>query len=484
MNKKIILGVAAVALVLGGAIGARIAIAPKGVNGPAISIYVGNEDGNAEFYQELIDNYIAERNEAEPGSFPYQAKVSGVDLGSIASSILNDRSAHADIYSVANDNVGKLAQHGDAWPITDQGLINQVSEDNTAAVVNVCESTVGEQKDLYGVPYISQALFLMYDKRYVSATQAESFEGLAQAAQARGENVKGVEVVGDDGFNFSFVQLSRQLPENTTTLKIYANGTNKDGTYCQGDDTVTATQWARDFLANPNGLGFPSSSKWDGDLKAGNCVSIIGGAWHYNTFAKAIGSTNVGTALIPTYTVSASQAYGSIQPGTTFRGGTFADVKVFMMNKAADEAKLPYLQELMTFLSKKTTQQESFITAGNIPAYASFAQDIDAIKAEHPDLPEKSIDLALAQTGMVTYGLPQPFATALLNNFYYQNGGPAIFKELIVNKDGAYSNVDDVRMGLWRLNYLWSNGVKNKTTPELSELPMANPYDPKPAQYR
>ena len=155
-----------------------------------------------------------------------------------------------------------------------------------------------------------------------------------------------------------------------------------------------------------------------------------------------------------------------------------------MMNKAADEAKLPYLQELMTFLSKKTTQQESFITAGNIPAYASFAQDLDAIKAEHPDLPEKSIDLALAQTGMVAYGLPQPFATALLNNFYYQNGGPSIFKELIVNKDGAYSNVDAVRMGLWRLNYLWSNGVKNKTTPELSQLPMANPYDPKPSQYR
>ena len=136
----------------------------------AISLWVGNEEGVVSFYQSKVDAFL----QANP-DFPYKVKITGTDLGSIAGSILKDPSTCADIYSVAHDNVGKLAQNGCASAITDAELKAQVEADNSASFVKVSKSTVANNEFLFAVPNISQALFLMYDTRYVSAEQAKSF---------------------------------------------------------------------------------------------------------------------------------------------------------------------------------------------------------------------------------------------------------------------------------------------------------------------
>ena len=95
-----------------------------------IRVWVGEE--SAEFYQKVCDEYIASHPD-----FGYKIEVKGMDTGSVAGTITNDPSAAADIYTVAHDNIGKLASTQCAKPITDEALINQVLGDNPESFRNV-----------------------------------------------------------------------------------------------------------------------------------------------------------------------------------------------------------------------------------------------------------------------------------------------------------------------------------------------------------
>ena len=88
-----------------------------------IRVWVGEE--SAEYYQKVCDEYIAAHSD-----FGYKIEVKGMDTGSIAGTITNDPTAAADIYTVAHDNIGKLASTQCAKPITDEALIAQVLADN------------------------------------------------------------------------------------------------------------------------------------------------------------------------------------------------------------------------------------------------------------------------------------------------------------------------------------------------------------------
>lgn len=435
----------------------------------AISLWVGNEEGVVDFYQDKCQEFLTANPE-----FPYKIKITGTDLGSIAGTILKDPSACADIYSVAHDNVGKLAQNGSASAITDAELKAQVEADNSASFVKVSKSTVSDNEFLFAVPYISQALFLMYDTRYVTPEQAQSFEGLKEAAVAasskEGKDVKAVECPGTDGYNFSFTLLSRNNTTKQTSLKLYDDGTIfNGGTYVQGDDEVAYTKWINSYFHDKNGFRFPTDAGWTLDIQNHNAVAFIGGAWHRAAFANAVGESNLGISMLPTFTLTEQTAYKTATSGTTYRAGTFADCKVMMINSKIDREKYDYAQQIIKFLSSKETQNAAFAKVGIVPAYSSFAQSIDSIKAANPDIPQIVLDQAVAQTSMTEYSIPQPFVNARLNNFYYQMGAPAVYQALV-----EANNLTDrqVQEGLYKLQYIWQNGQEAETIPE--ELPVAD----------
>ena len=81
-----------------------------------IRVWVGEE--SADFYQKVCDEYVAAHSD-----FGYKIEVKGMDTGSVAGTITNDPTAAADIYTVAHDNIGKLAATQCAKPITDEALI-------------------------------------------------------------------------------------------------------------------------------------------------------------------------------------------------------------------------------------------------------------------------------------------------------------------------------------------------------------------------
>ncbi len=438
-----------------------------------IRVWVGEE--SAEFYQKVCDEYLAANSD-----FGYKIEVKGMDTGSVAGVITNDPTAAADIYTVAHDNIGKLASTQCAKPITDEALIAQVTADNPEAFKNVIYSSLNDKEYLYGVPYISQALFLYYNKALVTEEQAKSFEGLREAARAAG--CKAITVTGDDGFNMSFAILARKVADKSTTVKIYEGadkvlGGAKGTSNCQGDDTVAIYRWLQAFAADPNGFKWASSDGWDADLDKDNrgVLAVIGGSWHKKTAAAALGESNLGITLIPTFTLTPASVEGltGVAAGDTFRGGTFADCKCFMINANSASSKYAKEQALIKYLSSKEIQDRSFLECDNVPAYAGSVDTIEKYFAEGKitDIQHK---LAVSQLGMAEWGIPQPFLTSTLNTYYYSKNAPSVLRA-IVDKTSypttgdklveETESLEGIRKALYLVEYIWMHGLTTKDFP-------------------
>ena len=447
-------------------------VTPVPIQG-TIRLWVGDE--SAEFYQKICNQYVQDHPD-----FGYEIEVKGMDTGSVAGTITNDPSAAADIYTVAHDNIGKLVSTQCAKPITDQALIDQVLADNPASFQNVIYSTVGGKQYLCGVPYISQALFLYYNKALVTDEQAKTFEGLQEAAKAAG--TKAITVTGDDGFNMSFALLATKASDHSTTVKIYQGaeavaGGSKGTSNCQGDDTVAIVRWLQAFAADPNGFKWASPDGWDADLNKENkgVLAVIGGAWHYNTAKAALGETNLGIAMIPTFTLTAEATEGlsGVSAGDVYRGGTFADCKCFMINAYSDQTKYVKEQELIRYLSSKEVQNQSYLEVLNVPAYVGAADFIKQCYDEGK-VTESQYNLAAMQVSMAEWGIPQPFLTGTLNTYYYSKNGPAVFRAMIDKTNypttgdtilAETESVAGIRKGLYLIEYLWMHGVNPKSFP-------------------
>ena len=448
-------------------LGTTIALASCGggkKTGGEISLWVGNESVN--FYKEAVKDFLAQNS-----SFGYSINVVAADTGTIAGSMVSDNTACGDIITVAHDNIGKLAQRSLIKPLTDEGLLQQIEDDNPETYKDVIRSTMAESTDKYvfGSPYISQALFLMYNKQYVTEEQAKTFEGLKEAALALREtdtskkgDIHGCTLAGTDGYNFSFTLLARKVSDNSTTLKIY-EGLNKANCYCQGDDTVAVTRWAQDAFRNGT-LEWPNDSGYATMMQTHTALAVVGGAWHYNAVVSAIGAENVGLALIPTFTLTADHVAETTVPANTqMRGGTFADCKCFVINGASDGTKYAAEQQLIKFLSSKDVQNKSFKEALNVPAYKDAMNYIESVK---DSIEPNAYKLAKVQSEMGQFGIPQPFVTATLNNYYYQAGAPDLYKNLIIidEKTEGDDSLRKVREVLFTIEYIWKwgNGTVDK----------------------
>lgn len=454
-----------------------IALSSCGGGSKKIVVWVGEE--SIDFYRATCETFL---NDPANADFGFDIEVIGMDTGSVAGTITTDPTKAADIYTVAHDNIGKMAAGNYAKPITNQELIDQILADNPDSFKNVIYSTQGGQQHLFAAPYISQALFLYYNKQFVTEEQAKSFEGLKEAAAAAG--TKAWTVTGDDGYNFSFSLLARKVSDNSTTVKIYegalSDGSSKGESYCQGDDTVALARYMQRAIKDENGFKFASSDGWEADFRNNGVLGVIGGAWHYNSAAASVSEANLGMALIPTMTLTQADVEGltDVVAGDVFRGGTFADCKVLMINGHSDPSKYLAEQKLIKYLSSKDVQNESFKAASNVPAYLGASEYIKSLY-ESNEITENQYKLASCQAAMSEWGIPQPFITGSLNTYFYSKNAPAVYRAIV--EGTKYPTTGDVilndtttlrgvREGLYMMQYIWSKG-KNPSLPFPETLP-------------
>ena len=457
-----------------------------------IVVWVGSE--SVTYYRKVAKQFLADN----PG-FGYQISIVGADTGSAAGEMQKDNTACGDIITIAHDNIGKLSQASYIAPIIDKELLKQIDDDNPEGFKSVIKNSLGnddEHQYTFAVPYISQALFLYYDTRYVSDEQADTFESLFEAAKAYDANTgasgtKAVTVTSTDGFNFSFTLLARNLTNgNTSSLRLYENANQKD-CYNQSNENVAIMKWAQRATANPNGLMLESKSTWESDIETHKALSVIGGAWHYNSFKDAVGEENMGCKIIPTFTLTdddvadieavnypndeslPEELRGKVDPapvaGTVYRGGSFVDCKCFVINMNAitdtsdAEGKYNKICQVLKYFSSKDVQNQSFIEALNVPAYAGADEFIEANKDK---VAKTAYLMATAQTGMSIYGIPQPFINGTLNTNYYSKGTPDQYKNCIFKRNSTGLDVQGIRKVLWNMEYVWKRSTNAAAAPD------------------
>ena len=422
-------------------------------NDNVITIWVGAE--SVQFYSEKVEEYKDYYAKAKGETFPCTFSVKGVDTGTAADVWLQDPEVGADIFTIAHDNIAKLVDGNcPIMPVTDQSLLTQVNEMNPASFLDVIKGTYREQTYTFAVPYISQALVLFYNKEYVTAEQAKTWEGLAEAAGAAstslGKVVQAGSFLGTDGYNFSWPVLARKVSDNSTTVKIYEGG-EQENCYFQGDDTVSIMKWTQDFFASENGAKFPTSDGWEVELQNKISLSVIGGAWSYPAAKAALGS-NLAITILPKFSITEASAYGSVTAGTQFQAGSFVDCKAFVMKRESKCAA--YLQDVVKFLTTADMQEKSFEQCQNLPAYKNAATEFEAMKGESLEA-----QLAAAQVAMSEYGIPQPFGyKAKFNTYYYSKGAPEKIKAAIENVDGSYSTFDAIKAECQNVEHIWRKG--------------------------
>jgi len=421
-----------------------------GGSGGTITFWVGDE--STTFYTNLAKQYKEENPD-----FAYDVKITGADTGSTGGSMTSDNTACADVVTVAHDNIGKMLEKSKILSFDNTDVISMVDADNPTSYHDVIyyKGTNDTESKLYGVPYISQALFLYYNKSKVTDEQVKTFEGLMSAASAN--NTYAFTITGADGYNYSFNLLARKASDNSTTLKLF-EGFKRAGCYVQGDDEVASLSWAHRVFNDKNGGMMPSDSGWASDVQAGKVLSVVGGAWHYNSAVSAFGQSNLGIVKLPTYSLSAADVTGtSISSGTVMQAGTFADCKVFCLNAAMSADKYEPAQKLIGYFASKKNQLQSFIECGNVPAYNGADKDIEGVKDQ---IESTRYDLAVAQTAMNAYGIPQPFIKGTLNTAYYSTKAPDVYKDAIVSTEWKTTTTTGgtARETLYAMEYIYKKG--------------------------
>ena len=453
-TKKLLITAALVAGMTG-------ALSSCGESNNVITVWVGEESSS--FYQTVCDEYLAAH-----ADFGFKVQVKGVDSGTTGGAMTTDNTKCGDIITVAHDNIGKLVEKNKVLPFVNEDLIAQVDNDNSDSFKSVVyvknDIGEGEKNYLYGVPYISQALFLYYNKSKVTENQAKTFEGLMAAAKSN--NTKAFGITGADGYNYSFNLLARNAEDNSTTLRLYQNFQKKN-CYAQGEDEVASLKWAQRVFNDDNGGLMPTDSGWATEFKNGNILSVIGGAWHYDAAKTAVGETNLGITVLPTYEFTAADVEGTeMAAGTKMQAGSFADCKVLMINFKTTGTKYSKAQELVQYMSTKENQLRSFKECANVPAYNGCENDLESLTGQ---VKQTVLDLAKAQLGMNKYSIPQPFVTGTLNTYYYSKKADEKYKVAVINATGEYNTTKAMREVLYTMEYIWQKGSNPSSIP--SELP-------------
>lgn len=421
-----------------------------------LTIWVGTE--SVDFYQSYCNKYIENYNNTHDKSFPTTIEVKGVDSGAAAQTYLNDTEAGPDIFTIPHDNLGKLtAGSSSIIPVTSKELLSQIDNDNSQTFIDVTKSTVDGVTYQFGVPYIAQSLVLYYNKKYLTETDVQTWEAIALKAIAAsvvlGHSVKSSCILGTDGYNNSFQLLAQYYSGDgklNTSLKLYPNGTLD--CYGTGDDTISAMKWARRFFqASAGGIDQAGSSGWEQELKDEYSLCLIGGAWNFNAASSALGS-NLGIAVLPTFTLTAADTYGSMQEGTVYQSGTFADCKCFVMKK--DSKYADYLEDILLYLSSKEVQEKSFEECANLPTYKNASTEFTAMSAD-----TLSAKLASCQFKMFEFGVAQPFGyVTKYNTWYYSKGAPDIIYSMLKNTDNKYPDDASVLACMQKCVKIWTTG--------------------------
>ena len=306
------------------------------------------------YIADLTRRQIEEFNRTNPYGIWFDANVIERSEGDAVNDYMNYGDSVGDIYSLVQDQTGRLVSLGGLSAL-DAYSAAWVTDENLATSVQGV--TVGDR--LYGYPMSSDnGYFMYYDKSVISEQDVDSLEALIAACEASGR-----------GFSFEL--------ENSwyTASFFFATGcvsewtVDDSGNFIGLNDTfnspegIIAARGMQKLLTSSCYVN--SSMTYDFEADRPSAI-VVSGVWNYE-HAKAVLGDNLGIADLPSFTVD----------GESYHLSSFSGSKYLGVKPQDDPEKEQALHLLAQYLTVYDAQVERFEERQwgptNAKAYASDA---------------------------------------------------------------------------------------------------------------
>ncbi len=329
-----------------------------GAAGETISLTLWGAEEDQALLVDLVEKFKAAYSDQT-----FDIKI-GVESESTAKdTILTDIEAAADVFAFANDQIDDLIAAGALLPISGdmdavlQNYAGKSLEDIKSANSAATVALATRNDTLYAFPMGGgNNYFLYYDSTRVTDEQAQTWDGLLEAANAAGSKM-GM-TLNSGWYNASFF-----LGAGFTTA-LNADGSTVvdwNGTSSKGITGVQVVQGMQAIAANPGFLPIA-----DGDISnqinAGNVCAVISGTWDAEAAQKAFGD-GYAAAKLPTFTCAGQQ----VQMGC-FSGGKLIGVNAYAKNSG-------WAVLLAEFLTNEESQVARFNARQQAPSNINAAAD-------------------------------------------------------------------------------------------------------------
>ena len=270
----------------------------------------------------------------------------------IATKILNDVEAAADVYSFASDQITKLV-NGDALARIGGERLNKLKAENSEKSVDSATVTLKGESHTYAFPYTDNTFFLYYNKSVLNETDVQSLDGILSKCST---TKKFAMPLNDGWYNTSFyfganlgytVQYDDALAETEITCDFDSAEGKK----------VTKALW--EVVSDKRVMADADDSKISAGLSDGSVVAAVSGIWNKTAFSRYLGE-NFGVAKLPTYTLEKGTASERQVQLVSFAGYKLIGVNQYSKNKTA-------AMEFADFYTNKQNQIKRFEERGFVP---------------------------------------------------------------------------------------------------------------------
>ncbi len=270
---------------------------------PTISLRLWGAEEDQTLLAELVEGFKAEY--AEYANFDIQ--IGTESESSAKDTVLTDIEAAADVYAFASDQLNDLVNAGALQPIDEnmsqalEAYAGKTLDDVKAANVEASVEAASKDGTMYAFPMgAGNNYFLYYDASVVSEEQAQSWDGLLEAAAAAGKQV-GM-TLNSGWYNASFflgAGFTVGLNDDGST-NIDWNGTSASG--ISGVDVVKGMI----NIASNNAFMPITDGDISNQIASGALCAVISGTWDASIAQTAFGDGYAATKL-PTFTCAGEQ---------------------------------------------------------------------------------------------------------------------------------------------------------------------------------
>ncbi len=321
----------------------------------AIKLTVWVSEADKAFALEVAEKFKAKNPDKE-----YQFVVDIQGENDLPTRVLKDVENAADVYSCINDQLPKLV-NGDALARIAGERLTRLTELNDAGAMESATVTLDGEKAVYGMPYTDNTFFLYYDKSVVTATDAESLDGILQKCSASKQ--------------FAFPMTDGWY----TTAFFFGKGLGYEVTY---DKDLAETKITTDF-GNETGAAV-TDAMWnyakdarvkadanDSKIVAGfgdkSIVAGVTGIWNRTAIEQALGE-NFAAAKLPTYTLNKGTANEEQVQLVSFAGYKLMGVNNYSKHKTD-------AMEFAEFYTNQENQLKHFDARGFVPTSVEARKD-------------------------------------------------------------------------------------------------------------